>query len=341
MAYIGNIPAEKFTSVDIQNFTVSATANYTLDRPVANENEIELFINNVRQHPGSGKAYTASGTALTLSEATAGTDTMYCVYQGKARQTVTPATSSVTNAMLAGSIDLTSKVTGALPQANIADQAINEAKMQISNAPTNGYMLTAQSGNTGGLTWAEAPSGALVKLVQAHSLSDVSVVNVDSIFSSIYSAYRLVGTFKPTNSSVDARFRWRASSSDLSVSQYYGSARGGYVKGSGAGSTSFSDWGTSYARLAQNLNNNNYNALQLDILLYPYNNTGAGNIGSINNASSFIFAVNYWRDASGEQQEQNSGGYTYTQTTVADGFALYPTAGDWDGYNYAVFGYKG
>ena len=105
MAYIGNIPAEKFTSVDIQNFTVSATANYTLDRPVANENEIELFINNVRQHPGSGKAYTASGTALTLSEATAGTDTMYCVYQGKARQTVTPATSSVTNAMLAGSIE--------------------------------------------------------------------------------------------------------------------------------------------------------------------------------------------------------------------------------------------
>ena len=161
MAYIGNIPAEKFTSVDIQNFTVSATANYTLDRPVANENEIELFINNVRQHPGSGKAYTASGTALTLSEATAGTDTMYCVYQGKARQTVTPATSSVTNDMLAGSIDLTSKVTGALPQANIADQAINEAKMQISNAPTNGYMLTAQSGNTGGLTWAPVDLTAL------------------------------------------------------------------------------------------------------------------------------------------------------------------------------------
>ena len=160
MAYIGNIPAEKFTSVDIQNFSVSATANYTLDRPVANENEIELFINNVRQHPGSGKAYTASGTTLTLSEATAGTDTMYCVYQGKARQTVTPATSSVTNAMLAGSIDLTSKVTGALPQANIADQAINEAKMQISNAPTNGYFLSAQSGNTGGLTWAEI-SGTL------------------------------------------------------------------------------------------------------------------------------------------------------------------------------------
>ena len=60
--------------------------------------------------------------------------------------------------MLAGSIDLTSKVTGALPQANIADEAINEAK-QSSNAPTNGY-FTAQSVNTGGLTWAEASGGS-------------------------------------------------------------------------------------------------------------------------------------------------------------------------------------
>ena len=41
-------------------------------------------------------------------------------------------------------------------QGKIANQAINEAKMQISNAPTNGYFLSAQSGNTGGLTWAEA-----------------------------------------------------------------------------------------------------------------------------------------------------------------------------------------
>ena len=39
-------------------------------------------------------------------------------------------------------------------QTNITDQSINEAKMQISNTPTNGYALTAQSGNTGGMTWA-------------------------------------------------------------------------------------------------------------------------------------------------------------------------------------------
>ena len=90
MAYIGVQPADAYTSFAVQHFTTSATTSYTLDNPVANENEIALFINNVRQEPGSSYAYTASGTALTLSAATSASDTMYCVFIGKAVQTVTP-----------------------------------------------------------------------------------------------------------------------------------------------------------------------------------------------------------------------------------------------------------
>ena len=41
----------------------------------------------------------------------------------------------------------------------IADNIVDEANLKVSNAPTNGYVLTAQSGNTGGLTWAEAGGG--------------------------------------------------------------------------------------------------------------------------------------------------------------------------------------
>ena len=100
MAYIGPEPAESFTSFATQEFSTSATTSYTLDHAVANENEIALFVNNVRQQPGSGKAYTASGTALTLSAATASTDTMYCVFLGRALQTVTPATNSITAPMV-------------------------------------------------------------------------------------------------------------------------------------------------------------------------------------------------------------------------------------------------
>ena len=49
----------------------------------------------------------------------------------------------------------------AIAQAYVADQAINEAKLQVSNNPTNGYVLTAQSGNAGGMTWeASSSSGA-------------------------------------------------------------------------------------------------------------------------------------------------------------------------------------
>ena len=100
MPYIGNQPSESFTSFATQEFSTSATTSYTLDHAVTNENEIALFVNNVTQQPGSGKAYTATGTALTLSAATASTDTMYCVFLGRALQTVTPATNSITAAMV-------------------------------------------------------------------------------------------------------------------------------------------------------------------------------------------------------------------------------------------------
>ena len=122
MAFIGNQPAESFTSFATQEFSTSATTSYTLDHAVTNENEIALFINNVRQQPGSGKAYTATGTALTLSAATASTDTMYCVFLGRALQTVTPATNSITNAMITDSTITSAKLTGVTQGITVADQ---------------------------------------------------------------------------------------------------------------------------------------------------------------------------------------------------------------------------
>ena len=93
--YIGNTPAENYASFLTETFTVSATTNYTLSHAVTNENEIRLVINGVVQQPGSGKAYTASGTTLTLTSATASGDVMYCVYLGRALQTVNPPNASV------------------------------------------------------------------------------------------------------------------------------------------------------------------------------------------------------------------------------------------------------
>ena len=52
----------------------------------------------------------------------------------------------------------TGEVTGSTAL-TIADNVVDEANLKVSNSPTNGYVLTAQSGNTGGLTWAEASGG--------------------------------------------------------------------------------------------------------------------------------------------------------------------------------------
>jgi hypothetical protein len=93
MPFIGNQPAQSYSSFAKQDFTTSATTSYTLDYPVANENEVALFINFVRQEPTT--AYTASGTSLTLTSATSASDDMYAVFIGKAVQTVNPPAGSV------------------------------------------------------------------------------------------------------------------------------------------------------------------------------------------------------------------------------------------------------
>jgi hypothetical protein len=116
--YIGNTPAENYASFLTETFSVSATASYTLSHAVTNENDIRLVINGVVQQPGSGKAYTASGTTLTLTSATVSGDVMYAVYLGRALQTVNPPNASVGTAQL-------------------ADDAVSSAKIASGVLPTN------------------------------------------------------------------------------------------------------------------------------------------------------------------------------------------------------------
>lgn len=98
MSYIGNTPGDKYLTLEKQTFTTSATDTYTLDREVSGVNDIELFLNNVRQEPT--EAYTISGTTLTLASPITSSDSMYCIYQGRAVGTTKPANNTVTNDMI-------------------------------------------------------------------------------------------------------------------------------------------------------------------------------------------------------------------------------------------------
>ena len=88
MGYIGNQASSNFSSLAKQAITGNGGASYTLTTAVANANELEVFVNNVRQEPAV--AYNVSGTALTMTGNVASTDDFYVVYQGKAVQTTTP-----------------------------------------------------------------------------------------------------------------------------------------------------------------------------------------------------------------------------------------------------------
>jgi len=98
MGYVGNEPSVNFTSFAKQDITGDGGASYTLTHAVANANEIEVFVNNVRQEPTS--AYSVSGTALTMTGNVASTDDFYVIYLGKALQTTTPPDGSVTTAKI-------------------------------------------------------------------------------------------------------------------------------------------------------------------------------------------------------------------------------------------------
>jgi len=89
MAYIGAQPNKTLTKTTSQSFngTGSATA-FTLNRAVNTGEELEVFVDNVQQEPGSGKSYTATGTTLTFDEAPpSGTGNVYVIYRGQAEVT--------------------------------------------------------------------------------------------------------------------------------------------------------------------------------------------------------------------------------------------------------------
>ena len=181
MAYIGNTPAEAFSAFQKQDFSTSATTSYTLDHPVSNQNEIALFINFVRQEPTA--AYTASGTTLTLTSATASSDDMYCVYLGKAVQTVNPPSGSVGLSQLSATGtkssstflrgDNTFAAAGVTGISSSADATaitidsgervgINSSNMSSLDAEANQLVVGSGSGNQGLTVYSDGSSSGSI-----------------------------------------------------------------------------------------------------------------------------------------------------------------------------------
>ena len=126
----------------------------------------------------------------------------------------------------------TGEVTGS-GALTVADNIIDEANLKVSNSPTNGYFLSAQSGNTGGLTWAEAGGSALEHIQSTSVTTTVSSTGFTGCFTSTYENYYFV-FHNILNGIDDQPVYWRfkdTSGNILNASQYDWVHTGGNTSG--------------------------------------------------------------------------------------------------------------
>jgi len=90
MAYVGAQPQNQLVKISSQSFNGDgSTTVFSLNLAVNSSEELEVFVDNLQQEPGSTKAYTAAGTTLTFSEAPqTGTGNIYVIFRGMAAATV-------------------------------------------------------------------------------------------------------------------------------------------------------------------------------------------------------------------------------------------------------------
>jgi hypothetical protein len=182
MGYVGNQPAEKYSSLTQQTFSSPTGTSFTLSQAVTSSTDIALFIDNVRQDPAT---YTATGTSLTTSTISS-PSTMYCLFNGKTTETVSPPANSVdSGSVVSGAIDdshitgmAASKLTGVVAPANLgtgtasASTFLNGAGAYAEAG--GGFTLATPQATTSGttFTFGSIPAGTTMIVV---NFQDVSI----------------------------------------------------------------------------------------------------------------------------------------------------------------------
>ena len=157
----GTTTAATFDGSDT-SFDLKETTNSGSAASVTNVNQLIVSLNGVIQKPNAG-SWSGSGEGFYLTDAdtirfcTAPVtgSTCFIVQSGSALTISTPGDNTVATAKIQNL---------AVNNDKIANDTISEVKLDVSNAPTNGQFLQAQSGEGGGLTWATVSSSDATKM---------------------------------------------------------------------------------------------------------------------------------------------------------------------------------
>tara|TARA_R100000406_G_scaffold80303_1_gene61596 strand:+ start:118 stop:606 length:489 start_codon:yes stop_codon:yes gene_type:complete len=162
MSYLGGAPAKSIASPTSQFFSGNnSTTTFTLNRSVNVPEDLEVFVNNVQQEPGSGKSYTASGTTLTFDAAPgSGTNNVYVVYRGLSERAIRLEADNV-NATVSGALFTSGSNKTKTDLFQVNSQTVSS---DVTIAATENASITGPITVATGVTVTVATGGTLVTL---------------------------------------------------------------------------------------------------------------------------------------------------------------------------------
>ena len=165
--------SQKLTGLAAGVASTDAATKGQVDTAVASDITLKGAYNANTNNPNLDNSPTA-GTILTGDHyvvSVAGTFYTESLQVGDSLISEVDNPSGITDWIITNSQIVTPIVT-----ANIADEAVTEGKLYISNAGNNGEFLSKQSGNNGGLTWATVPAGYNAPTIGSTSIASGATV---------------------------------------------------------------------------------------------------------------------------------------------------------------------
>jgi hypothetical protein len=201
MAYIGKDPRQTFTGIaDYQAFTGDgSTTVFDLTKATlaGGQNDLQVFVNNVRQEPGATKSYTLGLdgsnevkriTFVTAPEASA---EIYVIAPGRETALLQPGSNSVTTAMLQDNSVTADKIAdGTIIASDVADGAITGAKINSTfDISAKTVTLPASVSGLGtGLTNAQLQNSSFTLNGTSISLGDTAEISAGTSWQTVVTA---------------------------------------------------------------------------------------------------------------------------------------------------------
>jgi len=131
---------------------------FYFSKPILVDGGGQVFGYNDGLYLGTGTSASGGTTAITVANGSTNITVAGNIAVGGTVDGIDIATDVAANTAKVTNATHSGEVTGATAL-TIADNVVDEANLKVSNSPTNGYALTAQSAASGGLTWAAMSGG--------------------------------------------------------------------------------------------------------------------------------------------------------------------------------------